>query len=59
MTRQRHDPYLAEQIAKAVAAERELCAEICDDIADEADANLDWDKATGALECAAAIRKGE
>lgn len=28
MTRQRYDPYLAEQVAKAVAAERERCAEL-------------------------------
>ena len=57
--------YTADQLAAAVAAERELAAQVCDRIADDYNererfkyAELRTDAQTGAEECACAIRAG-
>ena len=59
------DLYTADQLAAAVAAERERAAQVCDRIADDYNrreglkyAELKTDAETGANECAAAIRAG-
>jgi len=57
--------YTAKQLAEAVAAERERCAKLCDDLCDQwakcrnpklSDAQYWEGKVNAALDCAAAIR---
>ena len=59
------DLYTADQLAAAVAAERERAAQVCDRIADDYNRReglkypeLKMDAETGADECADAIRAG-
>lgn len=54
-----HPLYTADQLAAAVAAEREKCAQVCDRLS----VNQPWDynastRASAARDCAAAIRAG-
>lgn len=55
------DDKLREQVAlaKAVAAERERCAKLCDEIAEDCKRIAKHAAVLAALRCAAAIRKGE
>jgi hypothetical protein len=55
------DEYDAIRLAirEAVAQERERCANVCDERKDYFRVRLDFEKASGAKGCAAAIRRGE
>ena len=46
-------------VTKAVAAERERCARVCNDIAEDCKQIAEHSAVLAALRCAAAIRKGE